>query len=1623
MPSSGSIGELVLKFTADVADILTNTEKVKQQVGSLATSVTTSINDIRSTIRQLEAAFAVFESVKFLGNIVTESIAAQASLSQLADKTGITVEQLSALSNTAAVVGVNLEESSNLLFRFEKNINDAASGTGKAADALRSLGFNAKDLAGFLRDPNEALLTIAGRLGDFRDGVGKTTAELDLFGRAGAQLAPLLKLIADQGLSASTVTAEMAAKAEALTRQWNTLKNDGQQLINQVIAQWVPTFIALLTAFKDVTTAVLGLKTGAGDLIADGSFAAWAQRTGGLIANFTDRTLDLVTSIKAMGAELKATGVIFGDFVYVLDIFGNFLAGNYAEVTKLAKAVPNFSADWKNFANQVAGAGQQFEASHVAIDAFTAAVIRGATPLDQYAQEVGQKAPLAVTKFTESLGKLRSAIDEYEKSLATVAKAGAQSILVVQQEQGKIALSVAKRQYEEGLISFKEYYDQQTAIAAKGYADQQVALNAEIAAQETLVKSYQATFDSLAIGNNGIKNNVDLLAAQYKAQTLENNALAALTALRAKANVVTLQAAEVGKDVIEVYTKENSLLFDSVAALNKKIEAAQLDNATIGLTASQIQLVIAARAEEKIQIDLASGAITSAMVPALQAEIDKRQQLAAEIAKGEDTKNTISAWQDVLKETDTVLTNILNHSKNTWEQITQYLKDTLVKYLVQLTTRQFIIPIIAQINPQIGAILGQQAGTSLAQNPFSLFTGGGGGLGEAAGTLFGTGEGSALAGGAASFTDALGVSGAEMTAAFGGATEGAALLEGGLAAAGTAIASFIPVLGAAFIAYEILSNTVFKHEPSPAEGQFGIKPAGTDVGTFEDQSSITTKFGNLMIGFLDQGTQQFSGKAALVFDKVVGDSIDAFATRFSPEQSAQFAEVLKNMTFAAFSGTFTTEDFLQKYGGQILQQVIGAAFDILDPALGTVIEGFKGTADEVAKFSNTLLGVYDASKNFSSDFQATIAGAFGDVATQTPAELQATADKILAFVEIVKAAGTTSSAAFNTLGQHLQGLSSEDIPKFIDALGGAKAAFDGFTFLYTNFTTSAQKTTDAIASLNTAFTNLGITEIPQTHAAFLALLNSFDLTTDAGRQLYASVLALAPAFVQVHGTADDATRSLTDASTAVQSFADTVHNLSGTALQSAQDFFNTNFLSADEQQTNRLVADHQRLRQEMSTFGDQIHALGYTTIPTTTQGFHDLVLAATAAYGADSDFAKSLLLLAPTIKDIGNIATTAANQISAAAATIANTGAGAGEIQNAASKFVSKFLSEIDAINQQNTGDFGAKLGFKSGLITGEIDKLQAAMDAYAATTGGIIDSTIVQYQEEIGALQQTNTAIAHDLAQFTILKASYGSSIAEQLVALQDWYDQQKQILKGNSDALTALTGVFDDKWKAIITGTSTGVNGTTDALAKLIQSIRDFIKQLTISDISPLTPLQKLAEAQKQYNDELALAQSGNQTAIGDISKFAQAYLTQARAVDASSQAYTDIFNAVVGSLNDLANANTPTTTGTGPGTVVTPPPILPPGYGSYVPPDRTGRGGPSSSDTLALLAGAVPASGKLASTTDMVLLGSKLDRLNTDLVDIRATMVAANNAADQRSVKHVSAVDRSAQTIVTNLPRKGK
>jgi hypothetical protein len=82
----------------------------------------------------------------------------------------------------------------------------------------------------------------------------------------------------------------------------------------------------------------------------------------------------------------------------------------------------------------------------------------------------------------------------------------------------------------------------------------------------------------------------------------------------------------------------------------------------------------------------------------------------------------------------------------------------------------------------------------------------------------------------------------------------------------------------------------------------------------------------------------------------------------------------------------------------------------------------------------------------------------------------------------------------------------------------------------------------------------------------------------------------------------------------------------------------------------------------------------------------------------------------------------------------------------------------------------------------------------------------------------------------------------------------------------------------------------------------LKDATRDLFLSELSPLTNAQRLAEATSRYSSNLASARGGDTQSISNLSGSSRNYLQEARNFYASSTDYTSIFNAVQTEIEGL-------------------------------------------------------------------------------------------------------------------------
>jgi len=268
-----NVARIVLSAKDDTAAAFARARAGLQQVRDTAGKAGASFGTLGLAIT------AAFEGVTLAGAIDTLD-----RLDDLAEKSGIAAEQLSALRFAGETAGTSLEDLAGGLRKLAVNMADAAGGGKQTSAAFEAIGVSVKTAQGGLRSSSEVLLEIADRFKSYQDGAAKSALATQLFGKAGETLIPLLnqgsagieaqtKLARELGAVYSNEVAKGAADFHDNLKRLSLAAEGGKVALlekllpglNQLAAQFIENaknsnlFLAALLTLKQALAFDLGL--------------------------------------------------------------------------------------------------------------------------------------------------------------------------------------------------------------------------------------------------------------------------------------------------------------------------------------------------------------------------------------------------------------------------------------------------------------------------------------------------------------------------------------------------------------------------------------------------------------------------------------------------------------------------------------------------------------------------------------------------------------------------------------------------------------------------------------------------------------------------------------------------------------------------------------------------------------------------------------------------------------------------------------------------------------------------------------------------------------------------------------------------------------------------------------------------------------------------------------------------------------------------------------------------------------------------------------------------------------------------------------------------------------------
>lgn len=293
------IGALRVLLGLDTAAFSSGAKEAQGALSQLEKSVT-------GGLKNMAGALGVGLSIGAIVGQFKNAVNAADELFKASQKFGVGVESLSALKYAAELADVSFEALSKGLKKLAQSTTEALiKPNSEAAASFQTLGISMEELKG--ASPEQALLKVAEAFSKFDDDATKTTVAVNLFGKAGADLIPLLNQGA-AGISKTTeearklgliVSTDAAKGAEEFNDALKKLEAVSQGVANQILRDMLPA----LKAFSDAVD----------DLIKSGELSKFAKQVSGFFTSTLKEFTLLTTGISRGAAVIEAAFALIGN--------------------------------------------------------------------------------------------------------------------------------------------------------------------------------------------------------------------------------------------------------------------------------------------------------------------------------------------------------------------------------------------------------------------------------------------------------------------------------------------------------------------------------------------------------------------------------------------------------------------------------------------------------------------------------------------------------------------------------------------------------------------------------------------------------------------------------------------------------------------------------------------------------------------------------------------------------------------------------------------------------------------------------------------------------------------------------------------------------------------------------------------------------------------------------------------------------------------------------------------------------------------------------------------------------------------------------------------------------------
>lgn len=366
------VGQLMIEMAANVARLQTDMAKATKTVDGAMASIVKSVDIAKKAFIGLVSAEAISKMVQ----AGKAAIDMADSLDELAEKTGVSVEQLSGLRVAFDLNALQADQVGAVMKKLSISV-------AKGADAFGAMGIQVKNADGTLKSTDRILLEIADKFAGYKDGANKAALAVDIFGKSGADMIPVLNQGA-AGLQSFIdkakefnilIDKDTAAAAGNFNDQIKILQIMSQGLWVQLSSQLLPILLSITEGLRQAENETNVLKFSMDSL-----------------ANSLKVVYSMFLGISSAAILVKNIGTGLTDIIQA-----RITGGSDARAAKAAEVRAKIAEDLRISGEQLANV---WNTTSQAVDRATEAAIKTA---DQMAKKVAPEIK-TVTDATKKQG-------------------------------------------------------------------------------------------------------------------------------------------------------------------------------------------------------------------------------------------------------------------------------------------------------------------------------------------------------------------------------------------------------------------------------------------------------------------------------------------------------------------------------------------------------------------------------------------------------------------------------------------------------------------------------------------------------------------------------------------------------------------------------------------------------------------------------------------------------------------------------------------------------------------------------------------------------------------------------------------------------------------------------------------------------------------------------------------------------------------------------------------------------------------------------------------------------------------------------------------------------------------